>query len=65
MSAASVRRNRYAAGVSDDAEGRPEGLRFLSGIILVSAEPARLVADHLKTHRAAGGDLVAHWSGRA
>jgi catechol 2,3-dioxygenase-like lactoylglutathione lyase family enzyme len=30
--------------MSDDAEGRPEGLRFLSGIILVSAEPARLVA---------------------
>jgi catechol 2,3-dioxygenase-like lactoylglutathione lyase family enzyme len=29
--------------VSEDAERRPDGLRFLSGIILVSAEPERLV----------------------
>jgi hypothetical protein len=48
---------------------QPEGLRFLSGIILVSAEPARLAAFYrdvlgVPPAGAGGGDLVAHWSAR-
>jgi len=75
--------------ITDQGAQRPEEIRFLSGLILVSEQPERLVdfyritaisdpdgnlieltelgparLDHLKKHRAAGGDLAQVWQAR-
>jgi len=49
------------------SDTRPEGLRFLSGIILTSAEPARLVDFYRETlglplREEQHGDSEPHWS---
>jgi catechol 2,3-dioxygenase-like lactoylglutathione lyase family enzyme len=53
--------------MSETTVSRPEGLRFLSGIILVSAEPSRLVAFYreilgLPLIEERHGDTEPHWA---